>query len=374
MYKYICMKTVLKVKLLTTKESHSALWRTMEDFNSVCNQLSKQAFDSKIYNKIKIQDAFYQWHRETMPKFSSQLLIRAMDVTAQSYKTKRHKKPNSFSQTSAVVYDARCLTLKDNSVSIWTSSGRLTIPIQVYNTELFKFRKGQVDLVLQNKKFYLLVTLEIPEAPQYDAEGVIGVDLGVKNIAVDSTGKIFSSDIIENKRKKYHSYRQRLQKRGTRSAKRRLKSFGKKESRFRKDINHQISKYLVSKAKGTQSAIALEELSHINDRVTVRKQNRNERMSWSFAQLRQFITYKCQLLGVSLLIVDPAYTSRTCNICGFCSKENRKNQAIFHCVSCGHADNADYNASKNIQKLGLDILNTNRVAVNLPIAPATQWL
>ena len=92
MYKYICMKTVLKVKLLTTKESNSALWRTMEDFNSVCNQLSKQAFDSKIYNKIKIQDAFYQWHRETMPKFSSQLLIRAMDVIAQSYKTKIHKK------------------------------------------------------------------------------------------------------------------------------------------------------------------------------------------------------------------------------------------------------------------------------------------
>jgi predicted transposase len=254
------MKTVLKVKLLTNKESHSALWRTMRAFNFVCNQLSKQAFDSKTYNKIQIQREFYQGHRETMPKFSSQLLIRAMDVVAQSYKTKRTKKSNFFSQASAVVYDARCLTLKEDSISIWTSNGRLNIPIQVYNKELFKFRQGQIDLVCQNKQFYLLVTLELPEPLSYDAEDVIGVDLGVKNIAVDSTGKIFTSDIVENKRKKYHSYRQRLQERGTRSAKRRLKSFGKKESRFRKDINHQISKYLISKAKGTLSAIALEDI------------------------------------------------------------------------------------------------------------------
>jgi IS605 OrfB family transposase len=296
--------------------------------------------------------------REAHPEFSSQLVIRAIDVVSCSYKTKRGKRSNGFKRTSAVVYDDRVITFKGTeSVNIWTSEGRLNIPMKVWDKERFAFRKGQVDLVLQNDHFFLLVTLEIPNPKEYDAEGVIGVDLGVKNIAVTSQGDVFSGEHIEKKRKQYHSHRQRLQKRGTRSAKRRIKTSGSKESRFRKDVNHVISKLIVSKAKGTRQALALEELKHINKRATVRKKNRNERMSWSFAQLRSYITYKAERQGVPLVIVPPAYTSQTCNKCGHCEKKNRKSQAEFFCVSCGHTENADFNASKNIASLGLSSIS-----------------
>ncbi|MEV8371255.1 transposase [Kribbella sp. NPDC056861] len=46
--------------------------------------------------------------------------------------------------------------------------------------------------------------------------------------------------------------------------------------------------------------------------------------------------------------VNPAYTSRTCSVCGHCARENRKSQAVFRCVSCGHQANADVNAAVNI--------------------------
>jgi transposase len=46
--------------------------------------------------------------------------------------------------------------------------------------------------------------------------------------------------------------------------------------------------------------------------------------------------------------VDPAYTSLTCSACGHCAPENRKSQAVFQCVSCGHEANADVNAAMNI--------------------------
>ena len=361
------MKTVLKIKLITDSDSHCALLRTMNMFNLICNRLSHESFNSKVFHKIQMQREFYPGHREAMPEFSSQLLIRAIDVVSQSYKVKRGKYPNLFKPTSAVVYDDRVISFLDSTVSIWTVSGRLHLPMQIWNSELFKFRKGQVDLIYENHQLFLLTTIEIPEESAYDASGIIGVDLGVKNIAVDSTGEIFSSNIIEQKRKKYHSYRQRLQKRGTRSAKRRLKSFGKKESRFRKNINHQISKHLVSKAKGTLCAIALEDLSGINQKVTVCKQNRNERMSWSFFQLRQFITYKSAIAGITIILINPAYTSLTCSVCGHCEKHNRKSQSLFRCVSCGHTENADFNASKNISAFAL---RANRAAVNQPIALA----
>ena len=357
------MRTVLKVKLITDEFQHRALLRTMNTFNQVCNEISERAFQHGQFQKNQLQKIVYHDVREAHPEFSSQLTIRAIDVVSCSYKIQKHKKrPNGFKKTSAVVYDDRVITFRGTeSVNIWTAEGRINIPIRIYDKEKFKFRKGQVDLVYQNGKFFLLCTLEVPTPDSYDAFGVIGVDLGVKNIAVTSDGDRYSADQIEKKRKQYHDHRQRLQACGTRSAKRRVKTKGNKESRFRKDVNHVVSKSLVQKAKGTRQALALEELTHINKRATVRRQNRNERMSWSFAQLRSYITYKAELEGVPVIIIDPAYTSQTCNVCGHCEKKNRKSQSVFVCESCGHSDHADLNAAKNI---------AFRAVVNQPIAPA----
>jgi IS605 OrfB family transposase len=348
------MNITLKARLNTNEIQHRALLRTMHTFSDVCNDISSQAFEAKEYQKVQLHHIVYKKQREALPDFSSQLVVRAIGVVSDSYKVKRNRhQRNFFKRTSAVVYDDRVITFRDSgTVNIWTNDGRMEIPIQVYDKDKFKYRKGQVDLVYQNNKFYLLCTLDIPTESAYDAKGVIGVDLGVKNIAVTSDGDVFSGEHIEKKRKQYHSHKQRLQKRGTRSAKRRIKTTGQKESRFRKDVNHVISKLIVSKAKGTQMALALEELTHINKRVTVRKENRNERMSWAFAQLRGYITYKAELYGVPLAIVPARYTSVTCSECGHCAKANRKSQAKFLCMSCGHTENADFNASKNIAKLG----------------------
>jgi IS605 OrfB family transposase len=52
--------------------------------------------------------------------------------------------------------------------------------------------------------------------------------------------------------------------------------------------------------------------------------------------------------GISVTLINPAFTSQQCPKCGHISKENRKTQEMFCCVSCGHTDNADYNASVNI--------------------------
>ena len=347
------VNVTLKVKLNTNELQHRALMSTMLEFNQICNELSTIAHTTETYNKVQLQRNAYHGMRETHSDFSSQLTIRAIDVVTATYKKRRNKNPNYFKKTSAVVYDDRVITFRDSeTVNIWTNDGRMEIPIQVYDEERFKYRKGQVDLVYQNGNFFLLCTLEIPISEKYDAKGVVGIDLGVKNIAVTSQGDVFSGEHIEKKRKQYHSHRQRLQKRGTRSAKRRIKTSGQKESRFRKDVNHVISKLLVTKAKALGYALALEELTHINKRVTVRRVNRSERMSWAFAQLRSYIAYKAELYGVPLAIVPARYTSQTCSECGYCAKNNRKSQAEFCCMSCGHTENADFNASKNIAYLG----------------------
>jgi transposase len=73
---------------------------------------------------------------------------------------------------------------------------------------------------------------------------------------------------------------------------------------------------------------------------------------WSFFQLRSFISYKAEMAGLEVLLIDPRNTSRTCNECGHCDKDNRKSQSEFECLSCGHECNADLNASRNVRDKG----------------------
>jgi IS605 OrfB family transposase len=177
--------------------------------------------------------------------------------------------------------------------------------------------------------------------PDESAE-FLGIDLGISNIAVDSDGTMHGGNHLKSVRYRHRRLRTKLQRKGTRSAKRRLKSLSGKEQRFAKNTNHVISKSIVSSAKGTGRGIALEDLQGIRSRVTVRHgRQRITLHSWAFDQLRQHIIYKARLAGVRVVMVDPRNTSRTCPACGSIDKANRRTQANFLCISCGFAGHAD---------------------------------
>ena len=65
------------------------------------------------------------------------------------------------------------------------------------------------------------------------------------------------------------------------------------------------------KAQTSQRQIAIEDLTGIRQRTKVRKPQRYQHHSWSFYQLRQFVAYKAEGAGIPLVLLDPAYTSRT---------------------------------------------------------------
>jgi len=144
------------------------------------------------------------------------------------------------------------------------------------------------------------------------------------------------------------THRQTYQATHIKSAKRRLKKLAGKQARFQRDVNHTIAKKLVAHAKDTKAAIALEDLTGIRDRMAVRAKQRSKQHNWSFRQLREFLVYKAQRAGIALVFVDPRNTSRTCNRCGYVDKRNRRSQAEFSCLRCGHHAHADRNAARNL--------------------------
>ncbi|EQD75344.1 ISSoc1, transposase [mine drainage metagenome] len=200
-----------------------------------------------------------------------------------------------------------------------------------------------------------MVAVEVPEQPSIEPENIIGVDMGIVNIAVDSTGKYYPGDKNNDVREHNADLRSRLQSSGTKSAKRHLKKLSGKEGRFVRNTNHVISKEIVQKAKGTSSSIAIEDLSGIRMRTTVRKGHRYIHNSWAFYQLRSFIEYKAKIEGIPVIVIDPHNTSRECYTI---DKKNRPERSLFRCISSGFEEEVDFVASLNIR---------NRAAVNQPI-------
>ena len=68
------------------------------------------------------------------------------------------------------------------------------------------------------------------------------------------------------------------------------------------------------------------------------------------------LEYKSAWNGGEVIRVNPRYTSQTCSNCSYKDKNNRPSQAKFKCKVCGHKENADINATKNILVVGQTML------------------
>ena len=370
------MQSVTKLRLFASPDERRMLFATMERYNAACNAVSPVAFSERQFSDRGLQARLYSTVREAFG-LSAQMAILALRKVAGSYRSTNEaiKEQNkilaalgkpvrsltelSFRAHGAVCYDARVLSIGRNRVSIWTLDGRIKLryvkPDHFPTVETVK----QTDLVYHDGAFWLYATVENPDVEIQSPNEYLGVDLGIVNIATTSDGTVFSSDATEKVRRRYGSLRARLQACGTKDAKEKLRKISGRERRFKTDTNHVISKQIVCAAEGTKRGIALEDLKGILQRTTVTKTQRERHHKWAFHQLRSFIEYKARRTGVAVKVIDGAYTSQQCNVCGFVHPDNRPSRAEFLCLACGHTGNADLNAAKNIAA---------RAPVNEPIA------
>ncbi len=258
-----------------------------------------------------------------------------------------------------MVYDERILSFpRIDRASLLTLDGRVEVPFRfgAYAEGMLARTRGPADLLYRNDTFFLAITVDTPEPTPTETADFLGIDLGIIQLATTSDGEFLNyaagpkHSHVNQVRARFSRFRQKLQKKGTKSAKRLLRKRSGREKRFSKDVNHCLSKAIVSTAKGTGRGMALEDLTHIRSRVNGSKRQRRVLHTWSFFQLRAFIAYKAALAGVRVVYINPAYTSQTCSACGHCEKANRTSQSKFLCTSCGYACHADVNAAVNIRQ------------------------
>lgn len=387
------IKTV-KLKLSTPP---NVFMPTIQAYTKAYNYICQTAWDNdKTTDGVLLHKLTYQTVRQYL---SADLTISARVKATESVKgikklqakenkrakqkgkePKQYRCPQSVQQS--IRYNSKTFNIwfNRNELSLQTLNGRIKLPINLpdYYQEYVNWKRCSAELIVRDDKVFLNIVFSKSVNDPSSNGSYIGIDRGVKRIAVTSNKHFYGGGHVKQVSRKYQRLRSVLQSK-KHSGKRHLARLKGKENRFRKNTNHCIAKNIVSLLEpGT--TIVFEDLTNINKNTVKHfkktdkdnRQKQRERMSWSFYQLEAFVTYKAFDKGCLVAFVKAKDTSRRCSKCGHISKDNRECQSVFRCVVCGYSVNADLNASFNIVHKHLEAISySNGGSINSPNAPAS---
>lgn len=360
-----------KIQIHVTPQQSKALKRTSETYQTACNWLSEKVFETKNLNQAQLNTLYYQDLRNIFG-LKSQMAQSVMKTVIASYKSaKSNQHEWSLVHYKSPTYDLvwnRDYSLNERFFSVNTLDGRVKLSFEKKGMKhYFKghWKFGTAKLVYKFDKWFLHIpmTKEVEKLELPNVNNIVGVDLGINFIATtyDSKGKttFFKGRTVKHKRGHFKAIRKECQQRQTASSRKRIRKIGHRENRYVTDINHQVTKALVTKyPKGT--LFVLEDLSNVRqatEKVHIR--HRYVSVSWAYYQFRQMLEYKAELYGHKVITVPPHYTSQTCSKCGHVAKENRnKRTHTFTCRNCSYQSNDDRVASMNVYRKGVEYVSS----------------
>ncbi|MHB9341365.1 RNA-guided endonuclease InsQ/TnpB family protein [Fusobacterium polymorphum] len=216
-------------------------------------------------------------------------------------------------------------------------------------------------------KYFLSLIIEIEDTIKVTNTNTkgLGIDLGIKDTAICSNGKIFKNINKTIKIKKLKKKLKREQRKMSRSIEysnskkiklRELKNFNKKKLKVQKlfyrlncirdDYNNKMVDE-ITRAK--LKYITIEDLKVSN--MIKNKHLSKAIQEQNFYAIRTKLINKCKERNIELRLVDTFYpSSKTCSCCGSIKKDLKLNDRIYKCYNCGLEMNRDYNASINLEK------------------------
>jgi len=364
-----------KIQVKVSPAERSLLDETMEQYRDACNYVSNYVFQTHNLKQASLNDKLYRELRERYG-LKAQMAQSVLKTVIARYKTileNQHEwiKPEFKKPQYDLVWN-RDYSLTQKKFSVNTLSGRVKLPYFEKGMEEYfdgeKYRFGTAKLVKKHGKYFLHipVTTEVSAVSDSEICNVVGIDRGINFVVAtyDSKHKsgFVSGKQIKQKRAKFKQLRRELQKRQTPSSRRRLKAIGQRENRWMQDVNHCISKALVTK-NPEHTLFVLEDLTGVRSATEkVRRKNKYESVSWSFYDLEQKLKYKAVLHNDKVINVDPHYTSQTCPVCGHVEKGNRNKKIhLFCCKTCGYKSNDDRIGAMNLYRMGINYLEDSQV-------------
>ena len=368
------LTTALKLRIYPDSIQEQQLLDTMNLYVDCLNKVSEHIFENNFdTNFYRVNQALYselrsfgikaQMAQSSVKEVISKYSTIEAQLKRRPYKYKddegwhRIQKDLSWLQRR-IFFRKPTLTLVANRdwsftkrlVSINTLGKRVRCEYEhsIVDNLSSDIKFGGAKLVLKNKKWFLHIatTQEVPEFDKSQPSMVVGIDRGLRFITTSYDGqntRFVSGKQIIRIRNRYKKLRARLQSKGTKSAKRRLKALSGRETCWMTDVNHRLSKALVQ-SYGPNSLFVLEDLTDISFE--------RDLGSWAFYQFEEFLTYKARQVGSLVLKVNAAYTSQRCPRCGKVDKSQRNYELHEYKCTCGYRSNDDRTGAINIQELG----------------------
>jgi putative transposase len=190
---------------------------------------------------------------------------------------------------------------------------------------------------------------EEQDVPERTATSAIGVDLGIKTLATLSDGTTFENPrALKHAQKRLRRLERQKSRRplGGQNRKKTCRKLAKQHARvahIRKEATHTLTSYLCK----NHALIAIEDL-HVSGMLKNHKLAQAISDS-NFGEIRRQLTYKAEIYGTSLVVIDRFYpSSKTCSACGYVKRELGLHERTFVCEACGIVLDRDHNAALNL--------------------------
>ena len=364
-----CLRRTAITRPILTTEQQDLLDATINEWQDACNISSRIGWRTGETRKTYLQDLAYDTVLEETRLGSQHAILATHQAAAALSGVEEIKELNENYKTSCpeftattVKYDTRTMTLfDDETVSLATVGDRIRCDLALpddedgYQHQYLSDEDWELTestLSRRDGDYYLHLGFRKPQPEkQVEQQGddedrtVLGVDLGIVNIATTSTAYFASGRDLRHRHREFERIRSSLQQTGTQSAHRSIQQMGGRESRYVRDVLHRVANDVIEEALDHDCEyIVFENLTHIRERAPPVK----EFHQWAHRQLVDLVEYKAGAEGICVEYVDPENTSRRCPECGHTSKGNRVTQAEFECERCGTTANSDYVGAKNI--------------------------
>ena len=343
--------------LSVAPDEATRLGELVDEWRRGCQLAVNEAW-GVCHTRSEVQQLTYDELRERTA-LGSQHVVLATHRAAEAIKRARARGGSKPEFTGpAVTFDTRTMTVfDDRSISLTTTGDRVRCDLDLpadggYQSQYLddeRWEPAKSTLHYRDGEFDIHLGFRTPRPdvePPTEGATVLGVDLGVGNLAVTSTAQFFPATELNYRREEFESVRASLEATGTRSAKRTLRQAGDRTDRFVRQRLHEVANGIVAEAEryGCE-IIAFGELSEVCE-LDPAVGGFDE---WLFGRLLSFVEYRAAERGILVVEVNPEYTSQRCMECGFTHPQNRNLEAgEFECLKCGASANDDYNAAKNL--------------------------
>ena len=213
--------------------------------------------------------------------------------------------------------------------------------------------------------FWLSVSIEVEDSTEMPTNEGIGIDLGVKDLAICSDGHVYRNINKTKEVKRLERKKRRLQRKLSKKyvankyektkntvKQKELLKLNHRLTNIRHNYIHQVTTEIV---KRKPSFISLEELN-----VSGMMKNRHLAKAiqeQSFYSFKAILSYKAKLKSIQIIEVPMFYpSSKTCSVCGTVKSDLKLSDRVFICPECGSKMDRDLNASINLKNYGLSAL------------------